>query len=211
MSGDLSTYSGLKDALGEYSGRAGNATVVANYPLFVRRAHVVIMRDLDIPQLHETTDLTINAERIAIPTGYLATKRLFIDADYDNPVLPTSQELRVREAVTQSAGRPRVFAREGGYLAFGPIPDASYTGKLLYKKALTFFANDAATNGILTDHPFLYLYGALAELARFDKADEDEARFEAMFRAEMSSVEIAERNNAMDGGALRMIASGGVA
>lgn len=211
MSGDLSTYGGLKDGLKDYSGRGGNTTWLTNLPLFVQRAHVTILRDLDIPHLHDTADLTIDAERVAIPTGYRAAKRLFIDGDPDSIVIPTTQELRVREALTFPAGRPRVFAREGGYLAFGPIPDTTYAGKLLYKKALAFFASDAATNVILTDYPFLYLYGALAEAARFDKYEEDEAKYEALFRAEMQSVEIAERNNAMDGGTLQMIASGGVA
>lgn len=209
MSGDISTYGGLKTALGEYTGRSANTTWTANLPLFVQRAHVVLMRELDIPALHDTTDLTINAERIAIPTGYRATKRLFIDGDWDSVISPTSHELRVKEAVTQSAGRPRVFAREGSYLAFGPVPDTTYVGKLLYRKALTFFANDAATNTLLTDHPFAYFLGSLAEAAAFDKFDEDVAKYEALFRAEIAQINNAEQMAAMDGGVLMPIPSGG--
>lgn len=207
--GILSTYGELKTAVTEYTSRGGNATWVSNLPIFVSRAHSTLMRDLDIPHLQETADFTINAERVAIPTGFRAVKRLFLDAEYDTPLKPTSQELRVREAVIYAAGRPRVFAREGGYLAFGPIPDATYTGKLLYRKALTFFASDGATNSVLTDYPMVYLYGALAEAARFDKFEEDEAKYEALFRAEMADINHAERMASLDGGTLSPVPSGG--
>jgi len=211
MSGDLSTYGGLKTALSEYTGRSGNTTWLANRPIFVQRAHSTLMRDLDIPHLHDTTDLTINAERIAIPSGYRASKRLFLDLDWDKQVKPTSQELRVREAVTYSAGEPRVFAREGAYLAFGPVPDTTYTGKLLFRKALTFFASDEATNAILTDYPMAYLYGALAEAARFDKYEEDELKYEALFRAEIDAINMEHAAAMYEGGTLAPVASGGVA
>lgn len=210
MSGDISTYGGLLTALGEYSGRGSNATWAANRPLFVASAHSVLMRELDIPHLQETADLTIDAERIAIPTGYRAAKRLFLDGDWDSVVTPANHEQRVREAVTFPAGRPRLFAREGGYLAFGPAPDTTYVGKLLYKKAMTFFATEAATNSILTDHPMVYLYGALAEAARYDKFDEDEAKYEALFRATIAQINNAEQLAAYDGGALQMAPTGDV-
>lgn len=208
--GILSTYGELKTGITDYSGRGGNATYTSNLPLFVRRAHDALLRELEIPQLHEAADFTINAERVAIPTGFLAVKRLFIDAAYDSPLVPTSMELRVKEAVTQTSGRPRVFCREGGYLAFGPIPDTSYTGKLLYKKGPTFFANDAATNDLLTAYPYAYLYGSLAEAARFDKADEDIALYEALFRAEIADINAAALRDAQDGAVMSPIASGGV-
>lgn len=208
--GILSTYGELKTAITDYSGRGGNATYVANLPLFVRRAHDAILRELDIPQLQESADFTINAERMAIPTGFLSVKRLFLNADYDSPLSPTSLELRVREAVKYTSGRPRVFCREGAFLAFGPIPDTTYTGKLLYKKGPTFFASDSAGNDILTAYPFLYLNGALAEAARFDKADEDIALYEALFRDEIDSINHAERRNAQDGGVMLPSPSGGV-
>jgi hypothetical protein len=207
----LSTYGELKTGLGDYSGRAANVTWLANLPLFVRRAHDVAMRELRIPLLQTTTDLTINAERVAVPADYRAPVRLFIDGAYDSPLTPTSVEMRVKEAVTQSSSRPRVFSREGGYLAFGPIPDTTYTGKLLYYRTLAFFASDAATNDLLTLHPWIYFYGAMAEAARFDKSDEDIMTYEAMFRAEIDAVNTSELTDSMAGGTLMPTPSGGVA
>lgn len=209
--GILSTYGELKTALTDYSGRGGNTTVVANLPTFIRRAHDVLMRELEIPLLQTTADLTINAERVAVPADFRAVSRLFIDGDWDSQLTPTSQELRVKKALEYAAGRPEVYSIEGGYFAFGPVPDTTYAGKLLYKRYLTFFASDSATNDLLTRYPNAYLYGALAELARFDKADEDEARFEALFRAEIAQINAAEQGWMTAGGTMLMQPSGGVA
>lgn len=205
--GVLSTYGELKTGVTDYTGRGGNALFVANLPLFVRRAHDVLMRDLRIPLLQATADITIDAERVTLPAGFRAVSRLFIDAAYDDPVLPTSVENRVRLAASYASGRPTAFAIEGGYFAFAPIPDATYTGKLLAYTALDFFADDDATNVLLTKHPYAYFYGALAEAARFDKADEDVALYESLFRDEIANIEAAERRDAMMGGSLQVMPS----
>jgi hypothetical protein len=209
--GVLSTYGELKSELGSRSGRSANTTWLAAVPLFIRRAHDTLMRELTIPLLTTTADLTINAERVALPTDFRAVERLFIDGAYDSPLTPTSVELRVREAVTQPTNRPRVFSVEGGYLAFAPAPDTTYTGKLLYKRSLPFFSADSDTNDLLVRYPFSYLYGAMAEAAAWDAYDEDQAKYESMFRAEIAQINAAEQANAYGGGTLMPMPSGGVA
>lgn len=209
--GVISTYGELKTALTDYTGRGGSAAVVAALPLFCRRAHDVLMRDLTIPLLQATADVTINAERVAVPATFRAAARFAIDAAYDTPILPTSIENRLAVASARVAARPEVFAIEGSFFAFGPIPDTTYTGKLLYWQRLAFFANDAATNDLLTRYPFAYLYGALAELARFDKSDEDMAIYEAMFRSEIDTINVAEARDARLGGSLTPMPASGVA
>lgn len=199
--GVLSTYGELKAAITDYSART-QASVVANLPLFVMRAHTTLMRELTIPLLLATADVVVSAERVAVPADFRAVERLHLDQAYDRPLSPTSIENRLRAASESTAARPLLFAIEGGYFAFGPAPDATYAGKLLYRRSLPFFANDAATNDLLAKHPFTYLYGALAEWARFDKFDEEAASFEAMFRNELAEVEAAERRDAMSGGVL---------
>lgn len=207
---NLSTYTDLAQALKDYTGRGAETTWVGNLPLFIYRAHVVAMRELRIPLLQGTADLVINGETVAYPADFRAVARLFIDSDWDNVVNPTSLEGRVRYAVSNPTGRPRVFSIEGTNFAFGPIPDATYTGKLLYYKTLTGLVSGTDTNALLQKHPFIYLYGALAEAARFDKSDEDIQTFEAMFGAEVNAVQLADQLDGMGGGTL-MPVIGGVA
>lgn len=207
--GVLSNYGELKTTLQTYAKRSTTA-FVANLPTFVMRAHVTLLRELDIPLLQATADLTIDGERVSPPSDFRAVVRLSIDSDWDNPLSPTSIELRQREAVIYTSGRPRVFTLEADKIAFGPVPDTTYTGKLLYKRAFDFFANDLSTNALLTRYPFAYLYGALAEAYGFDKFDEDQAKYEALFRSEIDAINRAEQANALSGGVLQPGASGGI-
>lgn len=208
--GVLSTYGELKAALADYTARSANPTWAANTPVFVMRAHSVIMRELRIPLLTASTDLTIAAETVTPPSGFRAVVRLFLSDAPETVLRPASPEQRAIEAASWPAARPRLFALEGTSLVFGPVPDTSYTGKLLYAKALDFFASDGDTNAVLTRHPFLYLYGALAEAARFDKADEDIALYEGMFSSELNAVQIAEQLDATGGGTMVPTVSGAV-
>jgi hypothetical protein len=204
----IATYGDLVQAIKDWTGRGGEATFVANIPAFIQRPHTVLMRELRIPLLQAAVDLSITGESVALPSDFRAVSRLFIDADWDNPLSPTSQEGRVRIAVGNDAGRPLVYAIEGTNIAFGPIPDATYTGKLLYYKTLPTMSADGDTNALLVRHPFVYLYGALAEAARYDQNDENISLYEGMFGAELNAIQTAEALDAMAGGTLSQVVTG---
>lgn len=208
--GILSNYEELKDAVTAYAKRT-NASFAAAVPIFVMAAHSALMRDLDhnLPLLCTTADLTIDGERVTPPTGFRAVVRLALDTDYDKPLGPTTVELRMRAAATRSSAKPEVFAIDGDSLAFGPVPDATYTGKLLYRRALPFFPSDPSTNVLLDRYPMAYLYGALAEAYDFDKFEEESAKYQVKFQAEIAKINAAERGFAMAGGALDMMPSTG--
>jgi hypothetical protein len=201
-------YASLAQALDDYTGRANDATYVSNKPVFIQRAHLTLMRELRIPLLQVAVDFSITGETVALPADFRAVSRLFINADWNNPLQPTSIEGRVKWAVSNPNSRPQVFSIEGTNFAFGPIPDATYTGKLLYFRTLTLPASGADTNALLLKHPFAYLYGALAEYARFDKQDEDIALYEPLFGQEMAAIQVAEQLDAMGGGTLMPSPSG---
>lgn len=206
--GTLSTYGELKTGLTDYTGRGGNTTFLSNLPVFVLRAHNVLMRELRIPLLQASTTLSVSAEKVNLPADFRAVATLWIDGDFDNPLNPTSAELRMRERVKYPAGRPRLFALEGSQIAFGPAPDTTYTADLLYYRALDMFAADSDTNAVLQRYPFAYFYGALAEASRFDQFDENTATYEAMFQAELSAIKAAEGADVYSGGTLMQVASG---
>jgi len=63
-----------------------------------------------------------------------------------------------------AAGRPQNYAVSGETILFGPAPDAAYAGRLTYIQTIPALGDSQATNWLLTDHPDVYLYGALHEL-----------------------------------------------
>lgn len=206
--GILSNYGELRSAVTAFAKR-NNASFAATVPIFIRSAHDALMRDLDasLPLLNASATITIDSEVVAMPANFRAVTRLAIDDAYDAPLGPTSIELRQR-AAARGAGRPQVYALEAGGLSFGPAPDASYTGKLLYRCALDMFTTDLSTNVILQRYPMAYLYGALAEAYGFDKFDEEQTKYITLFRAEIDAINEAERKFANAGGTLVPAPSG---
>jgi hypothetical protein len=54
-----------------------------------------------------------------------------------------------------------MYSIEGSNFRFSPIPDSSYTARLTFYKAFDSIDGTTTTNHILTNHPDVYLYGAL--------------------------------------------------
>ena len=69
--------------------------------------------------------------------------------------------------ICRQVDTPEFFTIEADDIVFGPSPDTSYTGRLLYWKKFTAFSADVDTNTLLIDATGLYLYGALIEAAPF--------------------------------------------
>ncbi len=104
---------------------------------------------------------------------------------------------------------PKVYDAAAGVLTLGPSPDQAYEGRLLYKVASAFFADDADTNLILQRYPMLYVHAAVAELARFLFNGELEDRREALLSVALDEANARERARCLDGGVLQMSPSTG--
>jgi hypothetical protein len=206
----LATYAELKQAIRDYSSRS-LTLFETNIPVFIHYAHTELMRELRIPLLQASADLTISASSVALPSDFRATARLWIDSGYDEPLSPATLDQVLRARTMQTPSRPTIFSREGSNMAFGPVPDTTYTGKLLYYRQLPAMTADADTNDLLVRYPFAYLYGALSAAASFDKFTEDEAAYEARFRAQISQINMRERADAMSGGPIAPTITGAIA
>jgi hypothetical protein len=206
----ISTYGELKQAVRDFSSRS-LALFETNIPVFIHYAHTELMTALRIPLLQASADLTISANSVALPSDYRAAARLWLDVCYDEPLSPGSLDQVMRARSNQTPSRPTMFGREGSNMTFGPTPDTTYTGKLLYYQALATMTADGDTNVILTRYPFAYLFGALSAAAAFDKFAEEEASYEARFRSQINQIITRERADAMSGGPIAPTVSGAVA
>ena len=121
--------------------------------------------------METSTDLTVSAQEVALPTGFLEARRLYLEGTPLRRVeFLTPENFWVRNLATQ-AGVPKYFTIEGENFVFGPSPDTTYTGKLLYWQRFTALVADIDTNWILSNARGLLLYGALLESAPFLEDD----------------------------------------
>jgi hypothetical protein len=201
MSGAIVDYGTLVTAITDFAAR-NNALWTANIPLFIQYAHTELMRDLRIPLLQASTEFEVSEEAVAVPSDFRAVVSLYFDDDFANPLRPASPDQRLVIKARERGQRPRVFSREAANLTFAPAPSATYTAVMLYSISLPSLNGDLDTNDLLVRYPFAYMFGALAAAAKFDKFVEEEAKYEALFRNQIATINQAEMLDSLNGGPL---------
>lgn len=130
-----------------------------DWPEFIRRAHDVIA-----DQVALVAPLTLENAQAALPADFSSAVALWV---YGAPVGFQVDGATIRGAIGHSASHP----------AF-----------LIYRPSKAFFADDDATNTVLTNYPWVYRYGTLAEAGRFTRDADIAAQNEAAFREEISRI-----------------------
>ncbi len=160
----ISQYSELKTAVANWLNRSD---LTSRIPEFISMAEDYCAQTLRIRAMESSSDLTINAQTVSLPTRYVETIRLYIDGD---PVkkLDYMTPLDFWERWTSSrTGKPEAFTIEGENYVFGPAPDSTYTGKCLFYQRFAAMSADEDTNWILSNARGLLLYRSLVESAPF--------------------------------------------
>lgn len=182
----IARHDELKLAIARWLGRE---ELTARIPEFIALCEDRIALDLRVRAMETSADLTINAQRVSEPTGFLEQIRLYRDSSdqkgleyFDTPVFWT------RGFVNES-GTPIAYTIEGQEFVFAPNPSSTHTGKILYYKRFTALSADSDTNWALTNLRGLYLYGALLEAYTFLEDDAGQLKYASLFE------DIVERAN----------------
>ena len=172
-----------------------NDQISARIPQFIGLAENRINNELDITDIESTVDITIDAQEVALPTGFLEQRSHYIDVSdpLQRVKYATPEQFRDYDQ-NKAAGFPSWYTIEGGNLVFSPPPDATYTGKWLILQRLPRLVNDGDTNEILENHSGLYLYGALIEAEPFLGNDPRVLTWATMYENAMDlAIELGQR------------------
>ena len=197
----IATYSELKIAIANW---LRNDELVPRVPEFIALAEDRIAQDerFRVRAMETSTDLTISATEVALPTGFISARRLYIDGNPKKRVgFIAPEDFWIRNAANQTS-LPKWFTIEGENIVFGPSPDTTYTGKLLYWKRFDALANDTDTNWILTNARGLLLYGALIEAGTYFPNDPRVQNWMAAYEDEVRKVQKANRRDRYSGAPL---------
>ena len=196
----LTTYSGLKTALANWLNRTDLTSEIADD--FIKLAEGDFNAKLRIRQMEQIDTVTIDSEAVAVPTGFIGVRSLYILASstkYALKYITPSNMFDIKAGSTTA--RPRVYTIQSDdaaeTLRFGPAPDASYTGYLSYYKSFTPLSDTATSNYILTSHPAIYLYGSLFHAANF-LGGIDPNQVQQWFQMYVASLERCENNDKQD-------------
>ena len=166
----ITNFGELKTAVANWLERDD---LTSRIPEFIALGEDMVANDkrIRIRAMETSTDLTISSQTVALPTGYVAARRLYIEGTPIGRVeFLTPEDFWIRN-LANTTGLPKYFTAEGENFVFGPAPDATRTGKLLYFQRFTALSADTDTNWILTNARGLYLFAALLEAAPFLEDD----------------------------------------
>ncbi len=162
----ISTYGELKTAIANW---LADDNLTARIPEFIVLGEAEIFGDTRTRTrlLETTTDITISAQEVALPTRFIGVRRFYLNTDPTRKLRYLTPDNFWNRFISSTTGTPDFYTIEGENFNFEPTPDGTYTGKLLYWQKPAAFSADSDTNTFFTTNPDLYLYASLVAAAPF--------------------------------------------
>ena len=88
-------------------------------------------------------------------------------------------------------------------MQLGPTPDGVYSIQIAYYARFAALST-TPTNWLLTNHPSLYLFSALAEASVYTLEDDRAQIWEAKYRVELNALQAADDAALRSGSAMRV-------
>ncbi len=161
----LNSYSALKTSVANWLNRSDLTTEIED---FVVLAEKDFNSKLRIRKMIAQSSVTINAETVALPTGFLQIRDFFITqggTKHSLTYITPTQMDQIKGSSTTAM--PEVYTILGDNFRFAPIPSSSFSGTLNFYKEFDPLSDSNTSNFILTSHPAIYLYGSLYHAANF--------------------------------------------
>ena len=190
----LNNYSNLQTSIANFLARDDLTTEIVD---FVALTEADFNRRLRIRAMENSSSFTIDSETETLPTGFLQARSFVIPT---NPKTALQFMTPFHQAETQGSsetGKPRAYSIEGTNFRFSPTPDATYTATLVFYKAFDSLSVSVATNHILTNHPDVYLYGALYFASTFIRGMDPQTvgQFKSQYESALQQVEMADEKD----------------
>jgi hypothetical protein len=151
-------YGELKQLVADYMHR-GDLT--AQLPGFVQFAHARIMRDVRVPGMLTDATLSMASNPQALPSDFLDMRELSGSNGSSRYNLRSVGRSQLNRYTAATGGLPQVYSIIGNSVEVQPTTAEDL--RIIYFASIPFFSGDTATNTILTNYPYLYLYASLVE------------------------------------------------
>lgn len=168
----ITDYTSLQTAIADTLNKTNLTDAI---PTFIQLAEGKLFADRRVRKLHNKSDYTVSTSPANLPDDCGPIESLeHVGPTYFGPIsiVGSGQIGIATQQAGGVAGVPRVAARVGNQLRFGPPPDGSYTLNLAYWVELKRLGDTVTTNWLLIDHPEAYLHAACMEAAPYLKGDE---------------------------------------
>lgn len=171
----ISTYSELKTAVTDWMARSDLSGNAAD---FIRLAEARFNRILPYVESDATLTGTVGSRSISLSSLSISQPvALFVTVDGDEEQVTIKADGTF--AYNDMSAQPSFAAFDESNLDFDCLLDQAYSFRLRYRGKLAL-STTSPTNGLLTDHPDVYLAGAIVWGGAFIKDAGQSAMFKAL-------------------------------
>jgi hypothetical protein len=157
----LDTYANLQSEVASYLGRSDLTDKIKTFIALAEKRFNRELR-LRIMEVLDNSLVTVaGTQYVALPPSFLEMRQVTINGSPPTPLAYITPDRFAIQA--GESGRPSFYSIVGDKLYFAPVPDGVHSISLTYYSAITPLSDAAPTNSLLTNHPDIYLYGALVE------------------------------------------------
>jgi hypothetical protein len=200
----IATYSDLQTSVANWLKRSDLTSII---PDFITLAEARIARDLRLRRQVTNTALSTVAgtQTVSLPSDFLEMENITLT----NTTPPAALSVVTPEIMDRKfpngyvTGQPVVYTIVGDQVQLGPTPDAVYTVSLDYYQRFAALST-TPTNWLLTNHPSVYLFAALAEASGYVFNDERMPTWEAKYQADVQALQRSDDTALRSGSAMRV-------
>jgi len=177
----LNNYANLKASIQTWSKREDVADKIddfldmCEYEIYSNSVEPLRIRSM--VQL-ETSATSTTLRTQSLPTGFLEARRF--DLTVSSQRCPLGYITPDAQYIRTSTGTPGNYTITN-QIEYDVIPDQAYVTNISYYGKLTALSAANTTNDILTNHPNIYLYGALSVLYTWAENDEEAGKYKTLF------------------------------
>lgn len=206
------TYAALKTDIETYLHRTDLTSLI---PGFIKGVENDLAYGVDLPtikvsplriaDMETKTTQSISSQYEDWPTDALEITNMQINVDtYVYSLKYLTPEQIDERWMGSTSNQPIVFTHIGRQFQFAPSPNATYSCEIAYYKKYTAFSGDSDTNWLLTNHSFVYLYGALAHAQDYMENNEQADRWFAKYASLVKGLNGMEQFSRFSGASLRV-------
>jgi hypothetical protein len=183
-------YSELQTEIAETLNRRN---LTARIPRFIEFAEAEFNRELRVRegQLSKFTTLYADDYRVQLPAGWMAFEEIAADG-CDWPVEYMPPEPMRDDRRMRAKGAPRHYTVVGDEIQFSPVSDADRQVTITYYSRLKL-TDGEPSNWLLTNHPDIYIYGALVLSAPLLYQDERVPMWQSLYLPKLDSLKTQDR------------------
>lgn len=138
--------------------------LTSQIPNFIKMNEESVNRKVNVSEMEEYTEFTINVGQTTLPTNFLEMRNIQMkSSEYPLQYVPHN----ALDGIGADSGIPRFYSIQGTKLLFYPFPPDATIGIMRYLAEVTPLVNDVDTNWLLSKSPQIYLYGTLLHAAPF--------------------------------------------